>query len=156
MSKYLMILLPPLNLASKFSISLNPIHEERIIAFHALTLINPLEIDINTNLNASVMSENRKIGAYLFASHRTRSEYDRDLDGFSEAPKLRSTTAGLRSFFKTSAYSKLTLEYHHTTIIQNSQTTDAQNTAPLALFDSCRVCFVPILLFGLQIVAKRL
>ena len=71
--------------------------------------------DINTDLNASVMSENRKIGAYLFASHRTRSAYDRDNDGFSELPQLRATTAGTRLFFKTSAYSKITAEYHHTT-----------------------------------------
>ena len=71
--------------------------------------------DINTDLNASVMSENRKIGAYIFASHRTRSAYDRDDDGFSEVPQLRTTTAGTRVFFKTSAYSKLTAEYHHTT-----------------------------------------
>lgn len=71
--------------------------------------------DINTELNASVMSENRKIGAYLFAAHRSRSPYDRDEDGFSEVPKLRSTTAGARVFFKTSAYSKITAEYHHTT-----------------------------------------
>jgi outer membrane receptor for ferrienterochelin and colicins len=71
--------------------------------------------DINTDLNASVMSENRKIGAYLFASHRTRSAYDRDQDGFSESPQLRSTTVGTRLFFKTSAYSKITAEYHHTT-----------------------------------------
>ena len=71
--------------------------------------------DIHTDLNASVMSENRKIGAYLYACHRTRSEYDRDLDGYSEVPNLRATTAGARVFFKTSAYSKITAEYHHTT-----------------------------------------
>lgn len=71
--------------------------------------------DIHTDLNASVMSENRKIGAYLFASHRTRRPYDRDGDGYSEVPQLRITTAGTRLFFKTSAYSKLTAEYHHTT-----------------------------------------
>ena len=71
--------------------------------------------DINTDLNASVMSENRKIGAYIFATHRARSAYDRDLDGFSEVPQLRATTAGTRLFFKTSAYSKITAEYHHTT-----------------------------------------
>lgn len=71
--------------------------------------------DINVDLNASVMSENRKIGAYLFAAHRTRSPYDRDQDGYTDVPKLRSTTAGARVFFKTSAYSKITAEYHHTT-----------------------------------------
>ena len=71
--------------------------------------------DINTSLNGSVMSDSRKIGAYIFASHRTRSAYDRDKDGYSEVPQLRSTTAGTRLFFKTSAYSKITAEYHHTT-----------------------------------------
>ena len=71
--------------------------------------------DINTSLNGSVMSDSRKIGAYIFASHRTRSAYDRDKDGYSEVPQLRSTTAGTRLFFKTSAYSKITMEYHHTT-----------------------------------------
>lgn len=71
--------------------------------------------DIHADLNGSVLSENRKMGAYVFASHRSRSAYDRDHDGFSEVPKMRSTTAGARAFFKTSAYSKLTLEYHHTT-----------------------------------------
>lgn len=71
--------------------------------------------DINTSLNGSVMSDSRKIGAYIFASHRTRSAYDRDYDGYSEVPQLRSTTAGTRLFFKTSAYSKITAEYHHTT-----------------------------------------
>ena len=71
--------------------------------------------DIHTDLNGSILSENRKIGAYIFASHRTRSAYDRDGDGFSEVPQMRSTTAGTRTFFKTSAYSKITAEYHHTT-----------------------------------------
>ena len=70
--------------------------------------------DINVDLNASVMSENRKIGAYLFAAHRSRSPYDRDDDGYTDVPQLRSTTAGTRVFFKTGAYSKLTAEYHHT------------------------------------------
>ena len=71
--------------------------------------------DISTDLNASVMTENRKIGAYLFAAHRIRSPYDRDADGYTDVPMLRSTTAGARVFFKTGNYSKLTAEYHHTT-----------------------------------------
>lgn len=90
--------------------------------------------DINTELNASVMSENRKIGAYLFAAHRSRSPYDRDEDGFSEVPKLRSTTAGARVFFKTSAYSKITAEYHHTTDYRRggNRIDDEPHTADIA------------------------
>ena len=71
--------------------------------------------DINTTLNASVISENQKIGAFLFAVQRNRNQYDHDNDGFSDIPKLNSTTAGVRSFFKITNYSKLTAEYHHVT-----------------------------------------
>lgn len=71
--------------------------------------------DINTNMNASVVSENQKAGIYLFGVQRNREQYDRDGDGYSEYPLLGTTTAGFRSFFKTSDYSKLTAEYHHTT-----------------------------------------
>lgn len=71
--------------------------------------------DINTSMNASVVSENQKAGLYLFGVQRNRQQYDRDDDGFSDIPLLRSTTAGFRSFFKTSDYSKITAEYHHTT-----------------------------------------
>ena len=71
--------------------------------------------DINTTLNASVISENQKAGVFLFAVQRNRKQYDRDKDGFSDIPKLNSTTAGMRSFFKITNYSKLTAEYHHVT-----------------------------------------
>ena len=71
--------------------------------------------DINTNLNASVLSPNEKVGVYLFGVRRDRKQYDRDDDGYSDIPKLQTTTLGFRSFFKTSDYSKITLEYHHTT-----------------------------------------
>lgn len=71
--------------------------------------------DINTNMNASVLSPNEKIGLYLFGVRRDRKQYDRDGDGYSDIPKLQTTTLGFRSFFKTNNYSKITLEYHHTT-----------------------------------------
>lgn len=71
--------------------------------------------DINTHLNASVLSPNEKIGVYLFGVRRDRKQYDRDGDGYSDIPKLQTTTLGFRSFFKTSTYSKITAEYHHTT-----------------------------------------
>ena len=71
--------------------------------------------DINTAMNASVVSENQKAGIFLFGVQRNREQYDRDKDGYSDIPLLNTTTAGFRSFFKTSDYSKLTAEYHHTT-----------------------------------------
>ena len=71
--------------------------------------------DINTNMNASVVSENQKAGLFLFGVQRNRQQYDRDNDGYSDIPLLNSTTVGFRSYFKTSDYSKITAEYHHTT-----------------------------------------
>ena len=71
--------------------------------------------DINTAMNASVVSENQKAGIFLFGVQRNREQYDRDKDGYSDIPHLNSTTVGFRSYFKTSDYSKLTAEYHHTT-----------------------------------------
>ncbi|MCM1030670.1 MAG: TonB-dependent receptor [Oscillibacter sp.] len=68
--------------------------------------------DNATSLNASLVSDNHKGGVYVFAQSRSRSEYDHDGDGYSELPKLKSKTAGMRSFLKTGTYSRLTVEYH--------------------------------------------
>ena len=70
--------------------------------------------DININMNASVVAENQKAGIFLFGVQRNREQYDRDDDGYSDIPHLNSTTVGFRSYFKTSDYSKITAEYHHT------------------------------------------
>ena len=40
--------------------------------------------------------------------------YDRNGDGFSDIPSLNSETAGFRAYYKTSAYTRITAEYHHT------------------------------------------
>ena len=65
-------------------------------------------------LNASLVTDNGKAGIYVFGQHRQRDAYDHDSDGFSELPMLRSLTMGARAYYKTSMFSKLTLEYHGT------------------------------------------
>ena len=60
-----------------------------------------------------MLSDDRRAGAYLFASVRNRDNYDRNDDGFSDIPKVASQIAGFRAYYKTGAYSKLTFEYHH-------------------------------------------
>lgn len=69
--------------------------------------------DINTSLNASLVSEDRRTGAYLFSMVRRRGAYDRNGDGFSDVPMLRGETVGMRGYHKFSTDSKLTAEYHH-------------------------------------------
>lgn len=69
--------------------------------------------DINTTLNASLVSEDRKTGTYIFSSVRNRGAYDRNDDGFSDMPGLKNETIGMRTYYKFSDKTKLTAEYHH-------------------------------------------
>jgi len=69
--------------------------------------------DINTSLNASIVSDDHKTGIMIFGSTRQRSPFDYDGDGFTEIPKIIGQNIGFRSFYKTSNYSKLTIEYHN-------------------------------------------
>lgn len=77
------------------------------------TLIGGTKADVNTSLNAALVSENRRYGASLYGSTRQRQGWDADADGFTEIGKLRAHSLGFRSYFKTSMQSKLSLEYHN-------------------------------------------
>lgn len=69
--------------------------------------------DINTSLGGAFVSDDYRMGAYIFGQVKSRGGYDRNDDGFSDITKLRSETAGFRAYYKTSAHSRLTAEYHH-------------------------------------------
>ena len=69
--------------------------------------------DVNTSLGGAFVSDDYKLGTYIFGQVKNRGGYDRNDDGFSDLTKLRSETAGFRAYYKTSAHSRLTAEYHH-------------------------------------------
>lgn len=71
--------------------------------------------DINTSINGSFVSDDYKMGAYIFGMVKDRDSYDRNGDGFSDVPLLNSETVGFRAYYKTSPYSRITGEYHHIT-----------------------------------------
>ena len=94
-------------------ITKEPLRNSGSIA-HSITSIGGSgNLENNTSLNASLVTDNNKAGLYVFGQNRQRAGYDHDGDGFTELPALRAQTIGLRSYLKTSNYSKLTLEYHH-------------------------------------------
>ena len=70
-------------------------------------------LDNNTSLNASLVSDDNKMGMAIFGQVRHKDGYDSDGDGFTELTKLKSQTLGLRGYIKTGIYSKITAEYHH-------------------------------------------
>ncbi len=79
---------------------------------HSITSIGmSSSLDNNTTANASIVTDNQRAGLSIFGQLRQRDAYDHDGDGFSEVPTIKSQTLGLRSFFKTSDYSRLSLQY---------------------------------------------
>ena len=82
---------------------------------HSLTSIGLSgALDNNTTLNASLVTDDRKAGLTIYGQNRMRDAYDHDGDGFVEIPVIKSQTIGTQAYIKTSAYSKLTLDYHAT------------------------------------------
>lgn len=82
---------------------------------HSLTSIGMGKaLDNNTTLNASVVTDDRKAGITIYGQNRKRDAYDHNGDGFVEIPVIKSQTIGTQAYIKTSAYSKLTLDYHAT------------------------------------------
>ena len=69
--------------------------------------------DNSTMLNASIVSESGRAGISVFGQSRHRSGYDHDSDGFTELPVINSQSVGMRSFFRTGAYSRIMAQYHH-------------------------------------------
>lgn len=86
---------------------------------NSLTLSNVTNVakdgtaEFNTALNGSFVSDDRRAGIYLFGMVKNRDAYDRNKDGYTDIPHLKSETIGFRGYYKTSAYTKLTAEYHH-------------------------------------------
>ena len=82
---------------------------------HSITSIGLTgALDNNTTLNASLVTDDRKAGLTIYGQNRMRDAYDHDGDGFVEIPVIKSQTIGTQAYIKTSAYSKLTLDYHAT------------------------------------------
>ena len=69
--------------------------------------------DINTSLGGAFISDDYKMGLYLFGQVKNRGAYDRNDDSFSDITKLQSQTVGFRGYLKTSLHSRLNAEYHH-------------------------------------------
>jgi outer membrane receptor for ferrienterochelin and colicins len=69
--------------------------------------------DNHTDFNASLVSDNHRMGLMAFGQNRHREAYDHDADGFSEIPLVDNRTLGFRAFIKTGVYSRITFEYHN-------------------------------------------
>lgn len=80
---------------------------------HTITAIGGTHtFENNTEMNASVVSANKKAGIYIFGTDRYRQPFDYDGDGFSELNKIKTKTIGTRMLLRPADGLKLTLDYH--------------------------------------------
>ena len=80
---------------------------------HTTNIMESGDTEFNTSLNGSFVSDDRRAGVYLFGMVKDRDAYDRNDDGFMDLTSMLSRTLGFRGYYKTSAHSKLTAEYHN-------------------------------------------
>lgn len=66
-----------------------------------------------TDINASIVSDDNKLGLAVFGQNTAKDAWDANGDGFTELSKISGQTVGFRGYAKTGLYSKLTAEYHH-------------------------------------------
>jgi outer membrane receptor for ferrienterochelin and colicins len=66
--------------------------------------------DNTLNFNASVVSEDLNSGVTFYGMRRDRDGFDADGDGFTEVVSLNNLTFGAKAFYKTSEFSKVTLD----------------------------------------------
>ena len=66
-----------------------------------------------TDINASIVSEDNKLGIAVFGQNTEKDAWDANGDGFTELSRISGQTIGFRGYVKTGLYSKITAEYHH-------------------------------------------
>ena len=66
-----------------------------------------------TDINASIVSEDNKLGLAIFGQNTAKDAWDANGDGFTELSAISGQTMGFRGYVKTGLYSKITAEYHH-------------------------------------------
>ena len=80
---------------------------------HTTSISKDSALENNTSINGSFVSDDHRAGVYIFGMAKDRDAIDFNDDGFTDVLKMESQTLGFRGYYKTSAYSKLTAEYHH-------------------------------------------
>ncbi len=80
---------------------------------HTTNIFESGDTEFDTSINGSFVSDDRRAGVYLFGMVKDRDAYDRNDDGFVDLTSMLARTIGFRGYYKTTATSKLTAEYHH-------------------------------------------
>lgn len=79
---------------------------------HSITSMGSNVFENVTSVNGSLISDNHKAGFYVYGQSKHRSGYDRNGDGYTDLPQLKSQTLGVNTFLRLTDYSRLLFKYH--------------------------------------------
>lgn len=94
-------------------ITKEPVRNSASISHTTVSILGSPAFHNTTDINASIVSDDNKLGIAVFGQNTSKDAWDANGDGFTELSKISGQTVGFRSFFKTGLYSKITAEYHH-------------------------------------------
>ena len=94
-------------------ITKEPVRNSASISHTATSIGGSSAFHNTTDINASIVSEDNKLGLAIFGQNTSKDAWDANGDGFTELSKISGQTAGFRGYVKTGLYSKITAEYHH-------------------------------------------
>ena len=83
------------------------------------SMVNGEATDLQTDVDAALVSKSKKSGGNLIISKRNRNAWDANDDGFSELSKINNLSFGLSTFLKTSLDSKLRFSINSINEIRN-------------------------------------
>ena len=94
-------------------ITKEPVRNSATISHTTTSIDGTSAFHNTTDINASIVSEDNKLGLAVFAQNTDKDAWDANGDGFTELSRISGQTAGFRGYVKTGLYSKIIAEYHH-------------------------------------------
>ena len=94
-------------------ITKEPVRNSAAISHTTTSIDGSRAFHNTTDINASIVSEDNKLGIAVFGQSTAKDAWDANGDGFTELSTISGQTLGFRGYVKTGLYSKVTAEYHH-------------------------------------------
>ena len=94
-------------------ITKEPVRNSASISHTTTSIGGSSTLHNTTDINASIVSEDNKLGLAIFGQNTSKDAWDANGDGFTELSRISGQTAGFRGYIKTGLFSKITAEYHH-------------------------------------------
>lgn len=94
-------------------ITRDPISNSAEIKHSLMSIGGTNAFDNNTEVSGSATTSSHQAGIYVFGQNRYRKGYDRNGDGITELPQLKSQTFGTKAFVSPNENQRISLNFFH-------------------------------------------